>query len=354
MEATETKEIKTALFEEHNKQGGKIINFNGFMLPVWFSSIKEEHMAVRKDVGVFDISHMGVLKVNGANAKNFLQNLISNDFEKSENSKMIYAMILNEKGCVLDDAMAGQVDGQCILVVNAGNKNKILAWINKNMMPDVEIVDMTVDNGLLAIQGPNTCAKLAEIFDFDFAATGRFSAFYVDIMGEKCIMMRTGYTGEDGFELVVSNENIVKVWQKLMEAGIKPCGLGARDTLRIEFGLPLYGQELSEEINPYMTRYKWVVKLESGFIGSDALASIKDQPQKFASVGLKMKERIIPRTHCEIKEGGYVTSGTLSPMLDTPIALALVSPEYAEIGKEVSVVVRNKEVKAEVVKVPFF
>ncbi len=352
-EKMEKTKIKTALYDEHVKLKGKLVNFNGFMLPVWFSSIKEEHMSVRKDVGVFDISHMGVLKINGTNAKAFLQKLVCNDFDKTENSKMIYAMILNEKGGVLDDAMVGQVDGQSILVVNAANKNKIVAWINKNIIDNVTIEDMTTTHGFLAVQGPNALEKLAKLFNLNLVDTGRFSAFYGNIMGENCLMMRTGYTGEDGFEIVISNENLAKVWNALIEAGITPCGLGARDTLRVEFGLPLYGQELSENINPYMTRYKWVVKLNSEFIGKSALEVIKDQPQKYASIGLKMKERIIPRTDYKIKEGGYITSGTLSPVLNKPIALALVNPEYTNIGTEITVLVRGKEVKAEVVKVPF-
>lgn len=350
--ATETIE-KTALYEEHVKLKGKLVPFAGFMLPVWFSAINTEHMAVRKNAGMFDISHMGLFHITGTNALNFLQAIICNDLTKTAGNKMIYGMVLNESGTILDDIMVGPLKSGFLLVVNASNKAKIASWMQSKKTQNVTIVDLNETNGFIAIQGPKAIEKIAAAFQIDFSNRPRFSISEIALLNQTAIMLRTGYTGEDGVELIVPKAVIANVWQKALLSGIVPCGLGARDTLRLEAGLPLYGQELSEEITPPMTRYAWVLKFNKEFIGKSMLLKQKDQPQEWTTVGLEMRERVIPRSHYEIKEGGHITSGTLSPMLNKPIAMALVKKAYEALGSEVTVLIREKEYKAIVVPVPF-
>ncbi|MCP4050350.1 MAG: glycine cleavage system aminomethyltransferase GcvT [bacterium] len=347
---------KTNLYLEHTKVNARMINFNGYILPVWFSSIKEEHMAVRNSAGMFDISHMGVYKITGNDAYGFLQYIICNDLEKTLDSRMMYGMVLNEQGNVLDDIMVGKLGDDFILVINAGNKEKILNWIEKHSMGDdyggVHIEDLTIDHSFIAVQGPLAVEKLSRVLDTDLSVKKRFSIFYGS-NNNRIVFMRTGYTGEDGYELVIPDKLASDVWKELMGAGITPCGLGARDTLRIEAGLPLYGQELSEEINPFMTRYSWVLKFHKEFIGRKALLEIKNKGTDYKTAGLEMQERIIARSGYRIIEGGHITSGTLLPETGKSIAMALVHADYAEEGTELTVMVRGKKYKAKVVSVPF-
>jgi len=344
---------KTALYDNHVKRGGKIVPFGGYSLPVWFSSLKEEHLAVRNNVGAFDISHMGVFRITKGDPFKFLQKISCNDLTKIKEDKMVYSMILNEKGTILDDVMIGKTGDHYVMVVNASNKEKLLSWFNAAGQEGAEIEDLSSTYSFIAIQGPNAIEKAKEVINLDVSEKPRFSVFGTEVLGKKCLVMRTGYTGEDGMEIVVPNDHIEKVWDTLIDGGITPCGLGARDSLRLEAGLPLYGQELSEEIHPYMTRYSWVVKLKNEFIGKEALVKYKEAPKEWVTVGLEMEDRVIPRTGYPVSEGGKVTSGTLSPSLDKPIAMAMVKPSFAEIGSTVTIEIRGKEHKAKVVKVPF-
>jgi aminomethyltransferase len=345
---------KTFLYSEHIKYKAKMIPFCGYSLPVWYSSLKEEHFAVRSNSGLFDISHMGVLEVQGAGALDFLQYLSCNDVTKSLDQKMIYSMFLNEDGGILDDVTIGKLNDSFIVVVNASNKNKIMTWMSKHIKDDIQIKDITKDNVFLALQGPQSYKVLVDCFGIDIDSKPKFSVMNETIFGEKCIIMKTGYTGEKGCELVIPNSIATQVWQKLLENNVNPCGLGARDTLRIEAGFPLYGQELSESITPLMTRYaSWIVKFNKDFIGKEVLVQSKENPQKYITVGLEMEERVIPRTDYEILEGGMITSGTLSPSLDKPIGMALINPEYAAIGSKVTVQIRGKSYSANVVPLPF-
>jgi aminomethyltransferase len=343
---------KTSLYDLHKELGGKLVPFAGFEMPVWYSSLKEEHSAVRTASGCFDISHMGVLKLSGKTTFDLLQNLFTNDLNKALPGKMIYGFILNESGMILDDVMVGGYGGDFLLIVNASNKLKILEWVFKHKKDDVTIVDLNEDNGFIAVQGPDAVNRLNDTFKLNLTDQARFGTATIAINGKTVIALRAGYTGEDGFELVIPKDEIESVVKALVENGVTPCGLAARDTLRLEKGLPLYGQELTESVHPYMTRYKWAVKLETDFIGKEALLKLKENPE-FATVGLELPEKMIPRPHFEIEEGGEVTSGTLSPTLGKPIALALVKPEFAEIGSTVHVKIRNKVAEATVVKVPF-
>ena len=329
-----------------------MVPFGGYELPVWYSSLKEEHAAVRERVGLFDISHMGVLLMTGESAFDFLQTLTSNNLKGALNGKMVYTMVLNESGMILDDITVGKTDDGFLVVVNASNKSKILEWVMVRKPEDVQIVDLNEENSFMALQGSQAEAKLSKYLNKDLSVVSKFEVLKSAYNGQQGYLLRTGYTGEDGFELLVPNDAASDVWQSLISDEVVPCGLGARDTLRIEAGFPLYGQELSEEIHPFMTRYPWVVKLDKEFIGKSALEVLKENPE-YKTVGIEMVDKVIPRTHYPIKEGGFVTSGTMSPSLNKPIGMALVNPEFTEIGSEITIEIRGREHKAKVVKVPF-
>jgi len=341
---------KTCLYGCHEALKAKMVNFNGFSLPIWYSSLKDEHKAVRESAGMFDISHMGILELTGVDAVNVFQTLHTNSQAKSVNT-MTYSMMLNEQAGILDDVMFAVTGDSIYLVVNASNKEKIVNWISQKT--ELTITDLNKKNAFIAIQGPKAVQTVQALFNDNLTDMPRFGLQQkTTTSGVSCTIARSGYTGEDGIEVMIDNAHAPAFWDACIGAGIVPCGLGARDTLRLEAGLPLYGQELSETINPYMTRYKWVVKEDHEFIGKDIISGNKDN-QEMATVGLKMQDRMIPRTGYAIEEGGHVTSGTMSPVLDAPIAMALVKKSYAVIGTELTVTIRSKPYKANVIKVPF-
>jgi aminomethyltransferase len=353
--ATIQETVKTThLNKAHKKIGAKMTPFGGFEMPVWYTSIAAEHHAVRNDAGIFDISHMGVIAIKGADAEAFIQKISCNDALKAKPQKMIYSMMLNENGCILDDIMVGELrNNEWIMVVNASNLTKILNWIYPKSSGDIQIEKRIQTHSFFAIQGPNAITKFSQLLNINLDHLPKFGLIETQINHHNCIIMRTGYTGEDGIEISIPNSAAEDLWAILINGGLTPCGLGARDTLRLEAGLPLYGQELSEEITPLMTRYKWVVKYNHPFIGKSQLEVQENQPQPYTTVGLKLSGKLIPRTGYEIKEGGKITSGTLSPTLGHPIAMALINPKYSSEGSKVTVIIRGKEEIATVVKLPF-
>ncbi len=348
---TTTPLLRTPLYDTHVARKAKLVPFGGYSLPVWFSSLKDEHTAVRTRAGMFDISHMGVLIISGIGTFEFLQRLSCNDLTGSLSGKMVYSMLLNEQGGILDDIMVGYLDSKFYMVVNASNKAKISTWLGRHKPDQISIVDQSPAYGFIAIQGPQAIERIQSVYPQTIPP--RFSLFTMILEGHLCIAMRTGYTGEDGLELILPSELMPPIWDKLCESGITPCGLGARDTLRLEAGLPLYGQELSENITPLMTRYAWVVKFKKDFIGKEALLEQQKAALPLVTVGIEMCERVIARSHYRIVEGGEVTSGTLSPSLDKPIAMALVKPEFSALGTSVHVEIRGIAHQARVVEVPF-
>lgn len=340
---------QTILADVHQKRGGKMVPFAGYNMPVWFSSLKDEHHAVRNNVGAFDISHMGVLKFTGPNAKSFVQRVSCNDLEKHDVDRMIYSMVLNHDGGILDDVMMATFGNDVLMVVNSANKSKLMAWFDTVGTDGVSIESLSEDNAFIAVQGPKALENCQKILGLNVEGRAPFDVWQ-DNIG---IVMRTGYTGEDGCEILIPNDSAGQVWEQLLDAGVTPCGLGARDTLRLEAGLPLYGQELSEKITPLNTRYKWVLKFDKDFIGKEALIQQKEAPLSLTTVGLELLDKGVARSHYPIKEGGEVTSGTMSPSLDRCIAMALVGPQHSELGTVLHVEIRGKACAAKVVKVPF-
>lgn len=355
---------RTPLYDEHVKVGGKIVDYAGWALPVQYEGqgLVVEHEAVRNAAGMFDVSHMGEIKITGKESTKFLDYLLTNDISKMVDTQIIYTFMTYENGGVVDDLLVYKFnDEHYLLVVNAANVDKDYDWIFKQKGDfDVVVDNISDEIGEVALQGPLAQKILQKLTDFNLESVKFFHlADNVDINGVKCLISRTGYTGEDGFEIYTDNEGIVKVWRDILEAGkeegVKPTGLGCRDTLRFEAALPLYGHEISQDINPIEGDFKFFVKLkkESDFIGKEALNKYFNDGIKRKLVGFELIGRGIPREGYEVfKDGekiGHVTTGYLSPTLKKNIGNALIDAKYTDIGTELDIIIRNKPVKAVII-----
>lgn len=358
--------LRTPLFESYKEYGGKTIDFGGWELPVQFSGIKAEHEAVRTKAGLFDVSHMGEVLVSGEGALDYLQRLVTNDVSKLKSGQAQYTVMCNEQGGTIDDLLIYKLaEDRFLLVVNASNIEKDVHWMKQHQTEQVNIEDQSSSYALLAIQGPKAQSVLQKLTDQPLEDI-KFFRFKenVNVDGREVLISRTGYTGEDGFEIYGSPEAIVALWPKILQAGeeegVVPAGLGARDTLRFEAGLPLYGQELSSEISPLEAGLGFVVKLnkEADFIGKEVLKKQKEEGPERKLAGIEMIDKGIPRTGYKVfagdREIGAVTTGTQSPTLKKNIGVALLSTEFTEPGTEVEVEVRSKRLKAKVVETPFY
>lgn len=357
---------RTVLFDSYAEYGGKTIDFGGWELPVQFSSIKAEHEAVRTKAGLFDVSHMGEVLVTGEGALSYLQKMVTNDVSKLKDGQAQYTAMCYESGGTVDDLLIyKRGDNNYLLVVNASNIDKDLEWMNSHTTDDVKIEDASSSYALLALQGPIAQEVLQTLTDEPLADI-KFFRFKenVDISGHQVLVSRTGYTGEDGFEIYGSPEAIVALWSVILKAGasegVVPAGLGARDTLRFEAGLPLYGQELSKDISPLETGLGFVVKLnkEEDFFGKEVLASQKENGVPRKLVGVEMIDKGIPRTGYKVFLGeeqiGEVTTGTQSPTLKKNIGFALLNSEHTAEGTEIEVEIRAKRLKAVIIATPFY
>ncbi|MGH4138866.1 glycine cleavage system aminomethyltransferase GcvT [Clostridium sp.] len=357
---------KTQLHNIYKQYGGKLVEFGGWEMPIQFEGIISEHEAVRCDAGLFDVSHMGEVDIKGPEAFEFVQNLVTNDIEVLKDNQILYTFMCYTNGGVVDDLLVYKYSAQhYYLVINAGNIEKDVKWMSDNKGAyNVEIINSSDAVSEIAIQGPKSQNILQKITNLDLNEI-KFFYFKRDVLvdGVKCLISRTGYTGEDGFEIYTSNEQIEKLWHKLLnigkEDGLKPTGLGCRDTLRFEAALPLYGNELSQDITPLEAGLGFFVKLQKpNFIGKEALLKQKQQGLKRKSVGFEMVERGIPRHGYEVKAHGekigVVTTGYLSPTLKKNIGLALIDSKYCELGTEIEIVIRNKPLKAEVISKKFY
>jgi aminomethyltransferase len=357
---------KTPLYEEHIKLGGNVVDYAGWFLPVEYEGLVPEHQAVRNAVGMFDVSHMGEITVKGKDALAFVDYLVSNDVTTLVDNQIIYTHFCNPDGGVVDDLLVYRfAEDDIYLVVNASNTDKDFKWVSDNKGDyDVELVNISDSVGEIAIQGPLAEKVLQKLTDYDLSQIKFFFLKRnVEIAGVECMVSRTGYTGEDGFEVYSDNIGIVKVWNAILEAGkeegIKPAGLGCRDTLRFEASLPLYGHEFDDTISPLEAGFKYFVKLDkkSDFIGKEALNKQWSEGLKRKLVGFEMVDRGIAREGYEIyKDGekiGHVTTGYMSPTLGKTIGNALVKSEYTELGTELDIKIRNKFAKAKVISKKF-
>ncbi|MDM5222891.1 glycine cleavage system aminomethyltransferase GcvT [Peribacillus sp. NJ11] len=364
----ETALKQTPLFEVYKKYGAKVINFGGWALPVQFTSILEEHEAVRTEAGLFDVSHMGEVLVEGKDAESYINYLVTNDVTKLSINQAQYTAMCYPDGGTVDDLLVYKLGNEkYLLVINAANIEKDYEWMKQHVKGEMALQNISEDIAQLAIQGPKAESILQKLTEIDLSEIGSFKfAQHVNISGITDVLVsRTGYTGENGYELYLSADKAVVLWEKILEAGatsgLKPCGLGARDTLRLEARLALYGQELSKDISPLEAGIGFVVKTnkEGDFIGKSALTEQKEDGLKRKIVGIEVTGRGIPRHGYKVisKDGeeiGIVTSGTQSPSLKKSLGLALVSADQAEVGTPIKVEIRNKQIEAVIVNVPFY
>jgi aminomethyltransferase len=356
---------KTPLYERHVALGGKIIDFGGWALPVQYTGIIEEHLQTRSAAGLFDVSHMGEITVKGPDALGFLQYVLTNDLAAAASCQTIYALMCYPDGGVVDDLIVyKRGDQDYLLVVNAANTDKDYAWLLEQQSGRVELRNVSADFAQLALQGPHAAEILQSLCDFPL---DELSFFHfrdaVPLAGLPVLLSRTGYTGEDGFEIYTRPELAPALWDLLLDAGrawgALPVGLGARDTLRFEAALPLYGQEISESITPLEAGLGFAVKLgKQRFIGRDALIAQKEQGLRRRRVGFELTGSGIPRSHYDVwAEGqriGFVTTGGYAPSFKKSLGLALVDSTFAQLDKEIAVSIRDRLVPAKVVKLPFY
>ena len=355
----------TALSQLHTSLGAKMAEFAGFNMPIVYSSINEEHRAVRNSVGVFDVSHMGEFRVQGPKALDLIQYVTTNDASKLTNGKVQYSCLPNDKGGIVDDLLVyKQADNDYYLVVNAGNIAKDWEWINKHNTFGAELTDLSGATSLLAVQGPNALATLQKLTAVNLSNIPYY-AFEVGTLAgiNNVIISNTGYTGAGGFELYVKNDDARKLWDAVFAAGaefgIVPAGLGCRDTLRLEKAFCLYGNDINDTTSPIEAGLGWITKFTKSFVNSDYHKAIKDNGPKKKLVGFEITEKgKIPRQHFAIKDAegniiGEVTSGTQSPTLGKAIGLGYVATEHSTVGSEIFIDIRNQAIKATVVKTPF-
>jgi aminomethyltransferase len=356
-------ELKTALYDVYSRYGAKVVPFAGYLLPVQYETgITAEHMAVRQAAGLFDVSHMAELVLKGSDALNNIQMLLTNDFSSMADGQIKYSPMCNEKGGFIDDLLVYRKSGtEYLLVVNAGNHNKVAEHVKSQVFGDCLMLDESANTAQLALQGPRAGEIIKKIAEADSLPVKYYTfTEKVTVAGVDCLVSRTGYTGEDGYELYMPNCTAVKVWDALMEAGeefgLIPCGLGARDTLRLEAGMPLYGHEINEDITPFEAGLGMFVKMEkTDFIGRTALAAAGAPVIK--RIGLELTGRGIARQGDTVvadeKEVGTITSGTLCPYVNKAVAMALVSAEIPPEA-ELTILVRGRTIPAKQVQLPFY
>ncbi len=356
--------IRIPLHEKHVALGAKMVGFGGFDMPVRYSSDIEEHMCVRNDVGMFDVSHMGEFILTGPKALDLIQYVTSNDASILASGKIQYSCFPNEKGGIVDDLLVYKFsDEKYMLVVNASNIDKDWAWVSKHNTFGVTMEDISKQTCLFAVQGPKAAVALQSLTKTDLSAMVYYTFKIDEFAGVKDIVISaTGYTGAGGFELYVPNEHAATVFDAIMDAGkafgIKPIGLGARDTLRLEMGFCLYGNDVDDTISPIEGGLGWITKFSKTFVNSENLKKQKETGVSKKLVGFKLEERGIPRSHYPIVDAngnkiGEVTSGSISPVLNQGIGMGYVPTEFSKIGSEIFISIRDKALKATVVKPPF-
>ena len=356
--------LRTPLHEWHQTHGGRLVEFGGWSMPVQYRSIVEEHLAVRKGVGLFDISHMGRLTFDGDGVLEWLERVTTNQVSRLAENQIQYSLMPNDQGGVIDDILVYCQPFAYLVVCNASNRPHVVTQFQAHQAGSQgNFRDRTMNTAMIAVQGPRALETLQPLFDQPLGEVRYYHLTMGRLLGRiDTVISRTGYTGEDGFEVIVAERSAVEIWQALLESGkphgIMPCGLGARDTLRLESAMALYGHELAEDIDPYSAGLAWAVKLDKGdFVGRDALRLRKENPPR-ARIGLVLEGKRIARQGATVisgdREVGQVTSGTFSPTLQASIAMALVAPEVRAFDTPLSVDVRGHRESARVVKLPFY
>jgi aminomethyltransferase len=341
--------LRTPLYERHLALGARMVPFAGWEMPVQYDGVIPEHRAVRTDCGVFDVSHMGELEVEGPRAHEFLQGALSNDLDRLHVGQAQYTLLTNEHGGIIDDLIAYRLDEfRYLLIVNASNREADFEWLKERELRGSDVRDVSDDYALLAVQGPRSLERLG----FPEAPAFTFSTGELD--GVECMINRTGYTGETGVELMVIAEDGAELWDRVVERGAKPCGLGARDTLRLEVCYPLHGNDIGPETDAISAGLGWVCALDEEFTGVEELRRIKEEGPERRLAAFVMDDRAVPRQRMAIAEGGEVTSGSHSPMLDRGIGMGYVRAELAQPNTPITIDVRGRARAAHVVKKPIY
>ena len=353
---------KTPLYEKHIELNAKLVDFAGYTMPIQYSGITKEHLAVRESAGIFDVSHMGEIIISGKGAEDFLEFITINDISSLEPWQVQYSAMCFEDGGIVDDLLIYKYPDYFMLVVNCSNTAKDFDWLMAHKPKDVNIIDLSQKIGLIALQGPKSREILNGIIDIDINKLKFYRFAIANFDNFSFTISRTGYTGELGYEIYADNENIVHIWDFIMTAGsdiIHPAGLGCRDTLRLEMKYALYGNDIDDNTNPIEAGLGWITKLDkkNNFIGKDSLEKINNSLDRYL-VCIKMVDRGIPRKGYELLYNGEivgkVTSGTQSPTLNSGIGLGYVQKNYSKIGTELHMLVRGKKLKCKIVKSPFY
>ncbi len=341
--------LRTPLYERHVSLGARMVPFAGWEMPVQYEGVIPEHRAVREDCGVFDVSHMGEIEVEGPLARELLQSLLSNDLDRLEVGGAQYTLLTNEQGGIVDDLIVYRLEGgRYLLVVNASNKDADYEWVKDRERPGSDVRDVSDRYALLAVQGPRSLERLG----LDEAPAFTFAMGEID--GIECMVNRTGYTGETGVELMAMTEDAESLWDAVLERGATPAGLGARDTLRLEVCYPLHGNDISPETDAISAGLGWVCSLDKDFTGVEELRRVKAEGPARKLAAFVMQDPGIPRQGMRIAEGGEVTSGSHSPMLDKGIGMGYVATEHSDPGTSLTIDVRGRERRAEIVKKPIY
>jgi aminomethyltransferase len=341
--------LRTPLYERHVALGARLVPFAGWEMPVQYEGVISEHVAVRTDCGVFDVSHMGEVEVEGPRARELLQSALSNDLDRLDPGRAQYTLLTNEHGGIVDDLIVYELEPErFLLIVNAANREADFAWLRERELHGSDVRDVSDDYALLAVQGPRSLERLG----LPHAPAFTFAAGELD--GVECTVNRTGYTGETGVELLVPAESGALLWDRVLVRGARPCGLGARDTLRLEVCYPLHGNDIGPDTDAISAGLGWVCALEKEFTGADELRRIKEAGPERRLVAFVMQEPGIPRRGMAIAEGGEVTSGSHSPMLERGIGLGYVDSELAKPETELTIDVRGKPRRAKVAKKPIY
>ncbi len=353
--------LRTPLYDWHAAHGGRIVEFGGWEMPVQYSTITDEHNAVRTSAGMFDVSHMGRLNFGGPHALDLIQHVYTNNAATMKDMQVRYGLVCNEQGGVRDDVLVYRWPYGWAMVVNASNRTKIVDWIAQHKgSRNVQVQDRTRETAMIAVQGPKAIELCKGLTEADPSAIAYYYAMPTRYKGKDCVVSRTGYTGEDGVEFMLAADLGVTLWEELATRGVKPCGLGARDTLRLEAAMPLYGHEITEEIDPLQAGLGWAVKLDKGdFLGRAALLKRQHDTARPVRVGLELSGKRIGREGAVLKTAdgkvvGRVTSGTFAPTLQKAIAMATIEPVLAAVGTAVLVDVRGTGEPAKVVALPFY
>ncbi|HSC50474.1 MAG TPA: glycine cleavage system aminomethyltransferase GcvT [Gaiellaceae bacterium] len=341
--------LRTPLYERHVALGARLVPFAGWEMPVQYAGVIAEHRAVRADAGAFDVSHMGELVVEGARAREFLQGVLSNDVDRLEPGLAQYTLLTTERGGIVDDLIVYELTpARYLLIVNAANREADLAWLRARELAEAEVRDVSDDYALIAVQGPRSLERLG------LPDAPAFTFRDGDVGGIACVVNRTGYTGEVGVELLVDAGDAARLWDEVLSRGVAPCGLGARDTLRLEVCYPLHGNDISPDTDAISAGLGWVCALDTEFTGAEELRRIKEAGPERRLAAFVMEESAIPRQGMRIVEGGEVTSGSHSPMLERGIGMGYVPAALARPETELTIDVRGRHRRARVVKKPIY